>query len=622
MTSSTPTPLPGLGATLQNGGCVYRIWAPFAEQVMLRGDFFHSGNNDMLSFDDIQMKRDTSAAYGNAYWSVFVEGALADSLYKFFITNSTARPDMHMPPNGGWKLDPYSRDATSFDGNSVVVDRDFDWSGDNFQMPGWNQMVIYELHVGSFNRPASGAIGSFADVIPKLDYLAALGINVIQVLPALDFDTTTSMGYNPALPFAVDNAYGTVKTFKSFIKAAHQVGIAVILDVVYNHFGGDGLDQCLSRIDGWWVNDTRGLYFFPDTRIWTPYGDNRPDLGRGEVRQYIRDNAMTFLSEFHLDGLRLDSTIAIRHYVGGYGDNGDLPEGWTLLRWLGEEKRASQPWKILIAEDLQNDSSITRDALFGGMGLDSQWDSWFLGRLRDMMFAANDDSRSTQSVVEAIGKSYNYAGFFQRVIYVESHDQANHLPRLPDIISLGNANGWYARKLSTLAAALTFTSPGIPMFFMGQEFLEYRPWKDDQNFTSLDWSRTISCGGIVEVYRRLIQLRRNWNNNTRGLQGSNINIFHADPNTGVIAFHRWDQGGGGDDVIVVANIKGGTLGSYNIGFPRPGNWFLRFNSDWAGYWSDYGNVGFDTTADWGWNQNMPCNGNIGIGPYSVQILSQ
>ena len=160
------------------------------------------------------------------------------------------------------------------------------------------------------------------------------------------------------------------------------------------------------------------------------------------------------------------------------------------------------------------------------------------------------------------------------------------------------------------------------MIFMGQEFLEYRRWSDAAEDVPLDWGRVESCGGIVALYRRLVHLRRNGDGNTRGLCGPNTRVFHIDPDGGVLAFHRWDRGGPGDDVIVVANLKNRRYEDYNIGLPREGTWFLRFNSDWSGYWSDYGNAGYDTTAEPGAAHGMPCNGDVGLGPYSVILLSQ
>jgi 1,4-alpha-glucan branching enzyme len=610
---TAPTPLGGMGATLQNGGgCVYRAWAPTATSVLLGGDFFNAGNTVPIDWQELPMARDPA---GDT-WSIHVPGALADSLYKFKI-NNPARPAGANP----YRHDPYARDATGFGGNSVVVDRDFDWSGDNFQMPGWNELVLYELHIGTFNHIAGEPVGTFDQAVGKLAYLADLGINAIELMPAFDFDTDTSMGYNTALPFAVDNAYGRTQTMKQFVRAAHRLGIAVILDVVYNHWGPAGLDDCLGTFDGSRVPGKQGIYFYQDFRSFTPYADDdRPDYGRGEVRQFIRDNAMTCLDEFRFDGLRLDSTIAMRRAIGRLGDSGDIPDGFTLLRYLGEEKRKASPWKLLIAEDLQNDDVITRDALFGGMGLDAQWDGNFVGTLRDMLLAPNDAARQPSQVAAAVGKWYNQSGPFQRITYVESHDQAK-FRRLVDQVAPGQADGWLARKISALGAALTLTSPGIPMLFMGQEFLDYKPWNDGRDF-ALDFSRVGTFGKFVDLYRRLIRLRRNFDNNTRGLRGGMTHVFWASDADGVLAWHRWDQGGPGDDVIVVANLRNQVYPSYNIGFPRGGTWYLRFNGDDRAFSDDFGNTGYDTTATWGGNQGMPFNGNVGLGPYSVCIYSQ
>jgi 1,4-alpha-glucan branching enzyme len=333
-----PSDKPGMGAVLMDGGCLFRVWAPNADAVTVGGDFFHAGNQEPVEWQEIPLARDASAGQGFAYWSAFVPGVLADSLYKFHIRNDSASPDWNGPLC--WKHDPYARDAVSFTGNGVVVDRNFDWSGDNFEMPSWNELVIYELHIGTFGRNAPGQISDFASAITRLDYLQDLGINAVEILPAFDFDTETSMGYNTALPFAADNAYGQLNAMKSFIEAAHQRGMAIILDVVYNHFGPEGLDECLGRFDGSFPPGTEGIYFYEDGRLYTPYGDNRPDFGRGEVRGYIRDHAMTCLDEMRADGLRLDSTIAIRRIVRRFDDAGSQSRGVqpAPLSWRGEKK--------------------------------------------------------------------------------------------------------------------------------------------------------------------------------------------------------------------------------------------------------------------------------------------
>ena len=209
------------------------------------------------------------------------------------------------------------------------------------------------------------------------------------------------------------------------------------------------------------------------------------------------------------------------------------------------------------------------------------------------------------------------------VIYTESHDEVaadNGKRRLPEDIHPGHADSWYAKKHSTLGAALEFTSPGIPMIFQGQEILEWIPFGANNR---IDWDKYDRFRGIFTLYRDLIRLRRNWFNNTRGLRGHYTHVFHVNYQDKVIAFHRWQDGGPGDDVIVVLNFKKQAYTSYTIGLPRPGPWYVRFNSDWSGYSPDFGNHhSYDTTADWGSVHDMPCHGNVGIGPYSAIILSQ
>jgi len=577
------------------------------------------------------MARDSSdpSNAGFSYWSCFAPSVGAGAEYRFLIQNGGLGDG-----NGGgppsWRMDPYCRDATSSVGNSKTVDPSFAWAGD-FTMPPWNELVVYELHIGTFNaRP--GAIGTFDEAIARLDVLRDLGVNAVEIMPTEDFDTETSWGYNPALLFALDNAYcaddapeGEQKVVQRFVQAAHGngdpgvPGIAVIFDVVYNHFGPEGLDACLWRFDGWSANDYGGIYLYNDDRAACAWGTkNRPDFGRAEVRQVIRDNAMMWLREYRADGLRFDSVVNIRKVIDHDGvDRGDNAEGRGLLRWINDEKN-TQPWKIAIAEDLQNDDWITRSTGDGGAGFDAQWDPIFRDAVRGAVAAANDGDRDMGAVARAIAKTYDGAGVFQRVLYVESHDEASKL-RLPDTIWQGNASGWHARKRSTLAAGIVFTAPGIPMIFQGQEFLEWTAWSDKQ---PLDWSKATSFAGIRALYRDLIRVRRNGSKNTRGLSGEHVNVFHVNYEAKVIAFHRWADGGPGDDVVVVANFSTLPFASYNVGFPREGTWYLRFNSDWSAYGPDFGDVGHDTTADRVGNQGMPCSGNVGVGAYSLIVLSQ
>ena len=494
-------------------------------------------------------------------------------------------------------------------------------------MPTWNELVIYEMHVGTFNDDIDPGLGTFQSIKARLPELQALGINAIQVMPAAEFPGDLSWGYNPAHPFAIESVFGTPKDFQDFVQTAHQSSIAVILDVVYNHFGPNDMD--LWRFTSWHKNNKGGIYFYNDRRDNTPWGNTRPDYGRGEVRQYIRDNALMWLRDYRVDGLRFDATAFIRNIYGNNNDpDNDIPDGWTLMQWLNDEVDGQQPWKITIAEDIRDNEWLTKGTGAGGSGFDTQWTHTFLEPVRQAMVTARDSDRNMYAIRDALYHRYG-TDAFERVIFTESHDEVSrsldiserpHKYRIPELIWRGHADSWYSRKRSTLGATLVFTAPGIPMIFQGQEFLEWGSWSDT---TPIDWSKKDTFKGIWDLYQALIRLRRNWFDNTRGLRGQHINVHHVNNADKVIAFHRWEHGGPGDDVVVVLNFSDRSYDSYTLGFPKEGTWYVRFNSDWKGFSPDFGNhPGYDTTARRTDIDGMSFAGNVGIAPYSALILSQ
>lgn len=614
--ASDPTPLsvpptvsnrPGMGAMPYDEGTTFRVWSKFATEIYVAGDF-----------NGWSRTANPLASEGNEYWSVDVTGAKEGDRYRYVIYSPYISEFQ-------WRTDPYCKSV--FDntgGDGVIVKDDFDWGTNTFSMPSWNELVIYELHVASFNRTREQP-GNFDSIIDKLKVLRDLGINAIELMPIASFPGEYSLGYNPALPFDIESNYGAPNDVKKFVKTAHELGIFIFLDVVYNHFGPDDLDTSLGRFDGWNENDKGGIYFYNDKRSQTAFGD-RPDFGRGEVRQYIRDNALMWLEEYRFSGLRFDSTVNIRNVFGNNNDpENDLGDGWSLMQWINNEIDSRMPWKITIAEDLQNNEWINRTTGAGGAGFDSQWGSFFYYSIFNAVVALNDSERNMFSIRDAILQRFE-GDAWKRVIYSENHDEVaaiNKKVRLPEAIWRGHADSWFARKRSTLAAALVFTSPGIPMIFQGQEFLEGGSWSDSGH---LDWNKKDQFNGIWNLYQSLIRLRRNWFNNTRGLCGQNVNVYHLNNNDKLIAFHRWDNGEPGDDVVVVVNMADRSYDSYSIGFPHNGCWWVRFNSDWNGFSPDFGNrPGYDTVAfnsGSGAPDNMPFCGNVGIGSYSVLILSQ
>ena len=552
------------------------------------------------------------ASEANGNWSADIEGPTVGQQYKFVLRNGSRML---------WKINPHAHEVVSSVGNAILHDPDFDWTGDDFTLPPWNELVVYEIHVGTFNDLSVTGPGTADDIIPKLPYLRDTGINAIEIMPVAEFPQSNSWGYNPSLPFAVESSLGGPQGLQRFVKAAHGHGIGVILDVVYSHFGPSDLDYCLWSFDGW--TDSQhdgGIYFYDQGRIPTPWGP-RPDYGRAEVRQFIFDNALQWLNKFHVDGLRFDAAAYIRNVQGRNNDSAnDLTDGWGLLQRINTEIRSQQPWKIAIAEDFHDNEWITKDTSAGGAGFGSQWDGGFVHPLRDALVTPDDTARNLFAVRDALAKRIG-PDAFGRVIYTESHDEdANGHDRLPSEIDPTNPGSYWAKKRSTLGAAVLLTAPGIPMLFQGQEFLEDEYFRDT---APLDWSKLTTYSGIHQLYVDLLHLRRNWFNHTRGLRGQNINAHHVNNTDKVIAYHRWQDGGPGDDVIVVANFANRRYTSYLIGFPRPGLWRVRFNSDWQGYSADFNNhVSFDTTANWGSRDGLPCWGSVGLGAYTAVILSQ
>lgn len=587
----------GMGALPHAGGVAFRVWAPHAERVAVIGSFngWDGGKHPLLAEE-------------NGRWYADVPEAAVGDQYKFQLT--TEKGDLN-------RIDPYAREVTSSVGNAVVHDPGFDWGGDDFHLAQWNELVIYELHVGTFNdQEDDNNPGQFSTVTARLEHLKKLGVNALQIMPVGEFAGDRSWGYNPAHIFSVELAYGGPQALKRFVKRAHEQGIAVILDVVYNHLGPDDLD--LWQFDGWSENDRGGIYFYNDDRASTPWGETRPDYGRGEVRQFLLDNIMMWLEEYHIDGIRFDCTHFIRSVTGS--SDRELPEGWSLLQWINSQVAEKFPGRITIAEDFQNNRWLTREIGAGGAGFASQWDGMFVHPIRLAVTVTEDQERSLAAIRDAICYRYNDDAF-DRVIYSESHDEvANGWARVPQEINPDDPKGWYARKRSTLAAAMVFTSPGIPMLFQGQEFLEGEWFRDT---VPLDWDLCDEFQGIVRLYRDLIRLRLNRDGFTAGLCGQFTQVYHLNEESKVIAFHRWDKGGPADDVVVVANFSHEPRDGYLLGFPSAGAWQLRFNSDWQGYSADFqGHPSSDVFAEAAEHDGFPGQANITIGPYSVLIFSQ
>lgn len=645
-----------LGAFPVQNGIKFRVWALHANKVELN---LYEGNVPATH---------SMTKEGHGYWSIVVPIVQAGQPYTFQI-------------DGVEKSDPRSRNMINSADKSLVYLDTYPWKHNDFRMAPWNELVIYQLHCGTYPDKQPQAKDLLKDIIDELWYLQKLGINAIQLLPTSEFAADISWGYNPASIFAVESHYGGPDALKAFVDAAHGKGIAVFLDVVYNHLNPDGA-MSLWRFTKWKQNfqvegvekEGCGVYFYNDWRACTPWGD-RPDYGRPEIRDYLRDNAMMWLQEYRVDGLRFDSVVNIRNAWGRNDDPAhDLPDGWRLLQDINKSVKQEQEQQrrnvITIAEDMQGNEWVTRSPSAGGAGFGSQWDAFFLHGSRETLQKGQDEERDMFKVADILRNRYG-PDAFQRVVAKETHDEAaasNGNRRLTDAIGQGSVDtNWFVKKRVGLGAALTLTAPGIPMVLQGEEVLEWRPFGDVRDENGVDWNRfcpvdddcrtcltnkgtclaasgapcdkSIPCSdcpelvercepegpfsGIFLLYRDLIRLRRNWYDYTRGLRGQNINVFHVNNTGKLVAFHRWENGGPGDDVVVVLNFANRSYSNYAIGLPRGGMWQVRFNSDCNAYDRSFGSFfSYGTEAQTGRKDALDFVGNVGIGPYSAIILSQ
>jgi 1,4-alpha-glucan branching enzyme len=627
LTSVTaPSPIPDqMGNFLQDEGCSFRVWALFATGISVK-----LWNADGTT-QTVAMAADSAAGYGTDVWSVFVPGIAAEANYRYVIS-FTGGPVERVDPFARSIVYPNWTDASQDDSDarSVVTSRDSDW-GPTFTAPGWHELVIYQLHIGTFFDPTRGGANKIDDLILQIPYLQSLGVNAVQFLPFVEFSAPLSLGYDPVLPFAMERDYGTPQDFMRLVQQLHAANIAVLVDVVYNHLVVSTSDTSppypysLFQYDGW-GGDPCGIFFYGDDQMDTPWGP-RPNYGRTAVSQFLSDNTMLWLAEYQVDGVRFDSTICIRKRQGPCGDTccgSDIGVqrnyGWELMQNINNRIGSSQPWKITIAEDLNGNAAITSPTSGGGAGFDAQWDTSLQSALIGALTQPLDSGVDVGAIAAAMSNAFE-GDPFKRIIYLESHDQADK-QRVPAMIDPGDPQGWFARKKSLLGFAVTLTTPGIPMFFQGAELLDARTWgPGGATPTMMDFSRKATFPKYFQFYADMASLRIN----SPGLRGNGLNVFEANPNTKVLAFHRWNQGSGIDDVVVVANFSDTSLPSYTIGFPYGGTWYLRLNSD-ANVYSDSNDFGavnsYDTTAGPGGWDNMPFSGNVGIGPYSLIVFGR
>ena len=594
------TPQPDLsnapmGGTLVAGGATFRIWAPRAKNVYVSGDF-----NGWTQTDNCRLN-----AIGGGHWAGFFPGLKESDQYLFWVDGTGTT---------GYKRDPRSRVLSfvpSFPGSDCVLRNpsQFPWHETGFHPPAFNDAIIYQLHVGTYSIAQGAADGSFLDVIGKIPYLAALGVNAIEPLPIQEFQTEFSLGYNGSDYYSPENEYGeadeaklqayfdqtnailrqagqpaysgldmlrgTDSQLRAMVDVCHVYGIAVLFDVVYNHAGG-GFDENSSL---WFLdrmpygNPNDSLYF--TDQGWA--GGQVFAYWNNDVQQFLIDNAKSLYQEYRIDGIRFDE-VSVMDRFGG----------WQTCQYLTDTLRAEKPEAIQVAEYWPVNDWVVKAATDGGAGFDATWHDGLRDSVRDAIGAATVGASGTVGM-DAIAGAIANSGLENRwraVPCLENHDivYRGRSPRIAKLSDGSNSRSWYARSRSRFGMGLLLTSPGIPLIFMGQEFLEDKQWSDTPDSEYEIWWQGLDSGDtamsdFLRFARDLINLRRN----QPSLRGEGCNIIHVHNQNRVLAFQRWVENIG-QDVVVVATLSESTWYNYEIGFPGVGRWLEVFNSDVYDNW--------------------------------------
>jgi maltooligosyltrehalose trehalohydrolase len=429
-----------VGAEVQEGGVThFRVWAPIARAAAV---VFEN------STDRIELKPEH-----DGYFSGISRQASVGTRYKIQLDNGEAYPDpaSRFQPSG-----PH--------GYSEVIDpAAFKWSDGDWQGIGIRGQVIYEMHLGTFTEG-----GTWASAAEKLEYLKNTGVTVLEIMPISEFPGKFGWGYDGVQPYAPASLYGRPEEMRSFVDRAHQFGLAVILDVVYNHLGPDG--NYLTKFSPFYLSETHGTDW--------GQGINFDGENSGPVREYFRENAAYWIRDYHLDGLRLDATQDIH----------DDSEPNILAEIVQATREAAGKRSvILIGENEPQETKLLRPVGEGGYGFDALWNDDFhhtsMVALTGKVDAYYTDYRGTaQEFVSAAKYGYLYQGQWYRwqgkrrgtstlglpktamVNFIQNHDQVANSARGQRIHEISAPGAYKA------LTALMLLMPGTPMLFQGQEF--------------------------------------------------------------------------------------------------------------------------------------------------------
>lgn len=427
-------------------GCHFRVWAPLTHEVTLHLISPDESWHDMARGSD-------------GYFEVELPDCPTDAQYYYVLDGGDDLPDpaSHDQPNG-------------VHGPSALVDHgNYQWKDHDWENPPLEELIGYELHVGTFTEQ-----GTFEAIIPRLGDLKSIGINAIELMPIAEFPGSRNWGYDGVFPFAVQHTYGGPEGLKKLVDACHRIGIAVYLDVVYNHLGPEG--NYFNRY---------GPYFTEAYQ--TPWGAaiNFDGPWSDGVRDYFASNALHWFHHYHIDGLRLDAIHAIM-------DNGAVHVLQYINKHVDQYIQESGKNVYLVAESDLNAPRVIQNSQTGGYGFDAQWLDDFHHALFVLLYPEGKERYEDFGAMEQLAKAYtdgfvhsgeyvkarqrkhgaSSAGIpgFKFVAFIQNHDQVGNQKngaRLSSLVSESHLR---------VAAAALLLSPYIPLLFMGEEYGETRPF--------------------------------------------------------------------------------------------------------------------------------------------------
>ncbi len=564
----------GLGAVcLGNDRCGFTVWAPLAREV------------------EAHLVEPTERLYPLApgdrgYHHAVAEGVPPGSRYLFRLDGLSEYPD------------PASRfQPAGVHGPSQVVGSGFPWDDDGWSGIPLQDYIIYELHVGTYTDE-----GSFDSVVPHLDGMKELGVTAVELMPVAQFPGSRNWGYDGAYPFAVQHSYGGPEGLKRLVNACHCRGLAVVLDVVYNHLGPEG--NYLGKFAPYFTERYR-----------TPWGPavNFDGPDSDEVRRFFIENALYWITEFHVDALRLDAV----HAILDHSPRTFLEE---LAAAVHERARSLERQVHLFAESADNDRRLVNPPELGGYGLDAQWNDDFHHSLHVLLTGETtgyyQDYGRLSHLVKALGEGFVYSGEYSPFRRRQHGSSSRHIPAHRFVVSAQNhdqvGNRMMGERLAALvshealkvAAGLVVLSPYIPLLFMGEEYGETAPFlyfvdhsdaalvdqvrrgrkgefaafgwpgeppdpQDEATFRASRLRRHLRSRGrhrsLLRFYSELLRLRRS----TPALSclSKDTLAVEGHEESGVVLVRRWS----GDDEAAAAFNLGEAPATAGLSLPQ-GNW--------------------------------------------------